>query len=340
MQPVYGIVSDAFGRVRVLRVALIGWAVANLVAAVAPGLPVLIAGRLLAGACAAAVIPVTAAYVGDHVAPQHRQRTMATLLAASAVGAAVATIVGGAAAALLTWRVALGIDAAGAVVLTLLLRRLPDAEPAAGPAGVGGPAAAVGVRARFGRAVRSGWIRFLIGFMFFEGAAMFGFYNFFNASLQEHGGGIFEAGAVTSAYGVAAVAAGRLVPVIAARVRPPLVFGAGALLLTIGYAAVAWRQSVAAVLVASWRAGAAPAVSLSPVQACVLEVAPAEARGTTTSLVACAVFIGAAVATASVGGLAGSGSFRALFAVGALVSLIVTAVGVAGLARFGARAAT
>src|SRR5947209_1278250 len=85
MQLVHGSISDSVGRIRVLRTAFVGMGVANLAAALAPNVVVLIAGRALAGAFAAAIIPVTVAYVGDRVPMERRQRTMAMLLSVSAV---------------------------------------------------------------------------------------------------------------------------------------------------------------------------------------------------------------------------------------------------------------
>jgi MFS family permease len=49
MQPVWGMLSDRLGRVRVIRLTLFGTAVAGVLSAVAPNLAVLIAARALAG---------------------------------------------------------------------------------------------------------------------------------------------------------------------------------------------------------------------------------------------------------------------------------------------------
>ncbi|MGH8966393.1 MAG: MFS transporter, partial [Actinomycetes bacterium] len=64
MQPVWGMVSDRIGRVRVMRVSLLGAAVAGAVSALAPNLLVLGVARTVAGGCYAALIPATLVYVG------------------------------------------------------------------------------------------------------------------------------------------------------------------------------------------------------------------------------------------------------------------------------------
>jgi MFS family permease len=325
MQPVYGVISDAVGRVRVLRVALAAWGVANLIAATAPDVVVLIVGRALAGACAAAVVPATAAYVGDRFAPQRLQRIMALLLSAGAVGAAAATIVAGSLTQLIGWRAPLVVVAVAAPAVAVWCGRLPEAVP---------PSRSVTVGERLGQAVAGGWLRFLIAFLFIEGAAMIGFYSFFNASLQVNGDSALIAGAVTSSYGAAAICGGLTVRALHERASPAAMFGGGVLLLTIGYGVAAAAQTVTTILIASICAGFALALAQSTVQAWVLHVAPADVRGTATSLVACSVFTGAAIGVAALGGVAGSHEFRALFLVAAAVSVVVGIVGTVALTRY------
>ena len=65
MQPVWGIVSDRIGRVRVMRITLVGAAVAGACSVVAPNLLLLGITRVVAGACFAGIIPTTLVYVGD-----------------------------------------------------------------------------------------------------------------------------------------------------------------------------------------------------------------------------------------------------------------------------------
>jgi predicted MFS family arabinose efflux permease len=327
MQPVHGIVSDAIGRVRVLRMALVGLSAGNLIAGLAPDLAVLITGRVIAGAFGAAIIPVTMAYVGDRIAAPNRQRTMATLMSCSALGAAAATICAGVLTHLLNWRPAILLVAVAGPLLAVLYGRLPET----GPGLAGQPSAAHRIR----RVLGEGWLRFLIAFTFVEGAAMVGFFNFFNAALQVHGKSIVVAGLVTSTYGLAAVTGGLAVRMLDTRLSGTAMFGGGLLLLLLGYLIAAGSQSIGAILLASVLSGSALAVAQSALQAWVLAATPPEVRGTAASLVACAVFTGAAVSTAVASGLAGSGDFGLLFGLAAAVTALVTVAGTLARARFG-----
>jgi MFS family permease len=91
MQPVWGMLSDRLGQVRVMRLALFAVLLPGLISALAPNLAVLVVGRALAGGLFAAVIPSALVYIGDAVPISGRQRALADQLAASAVATALAT---------------------------------------------------------------------------------------------------------------------------------------------------------------------------------------------------------------------------------------------------------
>ena len=74
MQPVWGMISDRIGRVRVMRLALLGAAAAGVGSALAPDLLVLGVTRVVAGGCFAALIPASLVYVGDMWPADVRQR--------------------------------------------------------------------------------------------------------------------------------------------------------------------------------------------------------------------------------------------------------------------------
>ena len=69
-----------------MRLTLFGATLAGVISALAPNLGVLVAARALAGGLFAAVIPAALVYVGDTVGMDSRQKALADLMAASAVG--------------------------------------------------------------------------------------------------------------------------------------------------------------------------------------------------------------------------------------------------------------
>ena len=136
-QPLWGLCSDRLGRVRTMRLALTVSGVASGLAVVAPNLPLLVLTRAVAGAAMGAVVPTCLVYVGDAVPFARRQHTLTDLNAATAGGITLATALAGVLAVTVSWRAAFAVPAAGAGVLVLLLRRLPEpARPAGRQAGV------------------------------------------------------------------------------------------------------------------------------------------------------------------------------------------------------------
>src|SRR5436309_611781 len=73
MPPVYGLLSDRFGRVRVIRAALAGLALSDTLAALAPNLTGLTIARAATGAIACGVLPISLVYLGDRFAFAVRQ---------------------------------------------------------------------------------------------------------------------------------------------------------------------------------------------------------------------------------------------------------------------------
>lgn len=121
-QPMWGVLSDRFGRLLVMRVALLGAALAGLVSALVPELGALVVSRIVAGACFGGVIPTSLTYVGDTVGVALRQRALSGLMGVIAVAIAMATGVGGLLGDLAGWRLVFTVPALCALVCVLALR--------------------------------------------------------------------------------------------------------------------------------------------------------------------------------------------------------------------------
>ncbi|MEW5756301.1 MAG: MFS transporter [Pseudomonadota bacterium] len=93
--PLWGRWSDRYGRRPVILIGLAGSALALVIFSLAQGLAVAYVARVLGGAFAAAVLPVTLAYVGDASAPGMRALRFAWITAASALGFLLGPVLGG-----------------------------------------------------------------------------------------------------------------------------------------------------------------------------------------------------------------------------------------------------
>jgi MFS family permease len=117
----WGPVGDRFGKYRVAALACLLSAVTVGAAAFAGSLAALAGLRLLSGVTAAAVIPWSIAFIGDHVPYERRQATLASFLSGQILGLIGGQVVGGAVGDLFGWRAVFLVLAALFLVPAFLL---------------------------------------------------------------------------------------------------------------------------------------------------------------------------------------------------------------------------
>ena len=326
MQPVWGVASDRLGRVTVVRLGLLGAAVASMACTVVPSMGLLVLGRLLAGGAMAGVMPAALTYAGDAFPIERRQDVITDLNAAYAAGTAISTIAGGAAVAYASWRVGFAASAVLAGLATVVLARLPRTG------GVG--AAPLAQRLRM--VMAAPWALVVIVLALAEGAALLGFLTFLAPALVAAGHPPTIAGLVVAAYGVAVLLWSRLVKLSIRRWSPPVLMAIGAIMLVAGYGSAALSPGVGGVLAASILVGGALAFLHSMLQVWATEVVPS-ARALVVALFAGALFVGSATSTRLFASLAGQGDFSRLFTVAALMAVPVGVAAVVGRLRYGRR---
>lgn len=128
--PLAGRVSDVAGRVPVLVVCLLGFAVGSLVTASATSLGVAVAGRTLQGLGAGGLVPPTLALVADLWSERERGTPLGVVGAAQELGAVLGPLLGAAVLAVADWRAVFWLNLTVALVLAATL---PLTPPARGP---------------------------------------------------------------------------------------------------------------------------------------------------------------------------------------------------------------
>ncbi|MDH4402329.1 MAG: MFS transporter [Burkholderiaceae bacterium] len=204
MQFFYGPVGDRYGKFLVLSLATLGCAAGSLLVAFAPTLGVLEFGRFISGATAAGIIPLSMAWIGDHVPYEQRQATLARYLLGSISGIAIGQLLGGVFADTVGWRWAFIFLAIIYLVVGSLLisrRRHVVELPASGGIRLLDPVREVWAQP---------WARIVLVVVCLEGAFVFGPLAFVPAYLHERheiavawaGGisGLFAAGALIYAF--------------------------------------------------------------------------------------------------------------------------------------------
>jgi predicted MFS family arabinose efflux permease len=133
--PLLGRIADRIGRRLMLSWCLVGFAVANLLTAMAPSFGLLLVARVVAGATAAGVSPSIYALVGESAPPARRASWMATavsgLLCSLSFGAPLGALIG----ASFGWDKVFDLLAELSLVLVLANRQVwpVDAVDAPGP---------------------------------------------------------------------------------------------------------------------------------------------------------------------------------------------------------------
>ncbi|HKH76180.1 MAG TPA: MFS transporter [Rubrobacteraceae bacterium] len=322
MQPVWGMLSDRLGRVRTMRLTMVGVLVPGLLSALAPSLAVLVVARALTGGLFAAVIPASLVYIGDTVLISARQKALADQLATSAMATAMATAMAGLAAYLDLWRLAFAAPVVLAATLGLFLaRHLPEPESMGERAG---PLASLG------KVARRPWALLVVLLALVEGGVILGFFTYLAPAVEAEGYSAAASGLAGGVYGAATLGWTRVLKKVADTMRSAGLILAGGVLLAAGYAAGVVDQGLVGVSVAAFFVGGGFAFMHSTLQTWATEVVP-EARATVISFFAAALFVGSGLVANAAAPLAERGAFDLIFALAALVALPLGVVG--GLAR-------
>lgn len=294
MQFVYGPLGDRVGKWRVVSGAAMASGIATLGCALAPDLPTLLLARVLAGATAAGVIPLSMAWVGDAVPYEQRQPVLARFLVGQITGLAIGAWAGGLAADFGYWRLpfialALWFLAAG----LMLWRVRNDAEAHAPTIGRSGHPLR---EAQY--VLRQPWARTVLAVVFAEGVVLFGALAFIATHLHlAYGLRLSQAGAIVALFAV-----GGLIFVVASRILVRR-FGeaglasAGGTTMLLGLAAIGLSPVWWTAPVACAATGIGFYMLHNTLQTNATQMAPL-ARGAAVSLFGSAFFLGQTVGVA------------------------------------------
>jgi predicted MFS family arabinose efflux permease len=319
-QPLWGTVSDRFGRVATMRVTLLLAGLCSIASAAAGTVLLLGIARALAGGLFGAAYPASLIYLGDTVRAEVRQRDVARLMVGVALGTALASVGAGVIADVLSWRVMFVLTGLAAVVLAARLGALP--EPVREHHG--------GTFLRpIGYVGRSPVTLFVLLCALAEGAVLLGTITLLPPAMVNAGASTTVAGLATGVYGVSVFAFSSFVGRVSHRAHPSRLIVLGGVAAAAACAVLAISQEVVAGVVAAILLGLAWSAMHSSLQTWATEVLPA-ARATVVSFFAGSLFVGSSLAALVASGLADEGRYGVLFAASAVlaVPLGVAAAGV------------
>ena len=134
MLPLIGRIADLRGRVPVLLLALVIFAVGSFVTALAYDLPTMVAGRFLQGVGGGGLVPATLALVADLYPVERRGVPLGLVSGVQEIGSVLGPLFGAVVLAVADWRAIFAINLAVGLVLAAALRVLTPPGLAGAPA--------------------------------------------------------------------------------------------------------------------------------------------------------------------------------------------------------------
>jgi predicted MFS family arabinose efflux permease len=203
-QLLFGPLGDRHGKYFVVACAAFACAVTATLCALASGFSSLIVARLLAGVTAAAIIPLSMAWIGDVVPYEQRQPVLARFLIGQILGLSAGVFIGGLAADAQQWRlpfflVAIIFAVVGSGLLSLNRRLPPHAKKVRKVEG----SALRHMLSEFKQIGALPWARLVLFTVFLEGIFLYGPFAFIATHLHRiHGMTLTAAGAVIMLFGL------------------------------------------------------------------------------------------------------------------------------------------
>ncbi len=128
MLPLIGRIADLRGRVPVLVLALVLFAVGSLITTLAYDMPSIVAGRFLQGVGGGGLVPATLALVADLYPVERRGIPLGVVSAVQEIGSVLGPLFGAAVLAVSTWRTIFAINLAVGLVLAVAIRTVAPRE--------------------------------------------------------------------------------------------------------------------------------------------------------------------------------------------------------------------
>ena len=332
-QLVYGPLGDRFGKFGIVTFATLACSIGSVVAVLATSLDMLLLARVLVAMGAAAVIPLAMAWVGDTVAYELRQETLARIGLGTTLGLVSGLLVGGVVTDALGWRWAFVLTTVLFAVVGVLLFVDWRRQLAVGPAVVKAAGPRTPYLRQVGAILGGRWPRWVLIVVFIEGITGFGVLAIWASHLHVvHGVSLTLSGAVVALFGLGGMGymalARQLVRRFGERGLALLggsIAGAGAMLLGLS----PWWQLA---LPASLLSGFGFFMLHNTLQTNATQMAPS-ARGTAMSMFAAILFLGQAIGVLLAAGLSARIGSTAVVALGGAVLVVLGAVFAHGIRR-------
>ena len=290
-QIVHGPLGDRVGKLRVIGGATLIASAASLGCAFAPTLSALAVMRFATGIGAAAIVPLSLAWIGDNTAYEKRQATLGRFLSFILMGQILGPALGGALTEFVSWRrvfdvMAVVFLAVSTVLFTVDRRTRVPASATAQPHG--------NIWRDYMAVLGDPWVRIVVLTVFLEGGLFYGAFAYVGAYLKERFNlSYLLIGGMLAGFGLGGVIYSLMVKWLLARLGERGFVQLGGALMFICMAALPllpWWQAVIPVFVVT---GFGFYMFHNTLQTRATEMAP-QMRGTAIAVFAFCLFMGQA----------------------------------------------
>jgi predicted MFS family arabinose efflux permease len=297
LQLVYEPVGDRYGKFRVIRIAALASSLASVACALAPTLAALAIARVLAGAAAGPLIPLSMAWIGDAVPYERRQPVLARFLVGQMLGIAFGQLLGGLGADYFGTQPVFLALGAWFMATTCLMWRFSPERPDTTLSSTRGS----GILMRFRSVLAGPWARVVLITAFLEGVLLFGALAFIPTHIhRSYGLPLTVAGSMVMLYGVGGLVFAALSRALVRRLGEAGLAAGGATLLCLCFATIALGRLVLIATFACFLAGLGLYMLHNTLQVNATQMAPAQ-RGSSLALFAACLFVGQSTGVALLG---------------------------------------
>jgi predicted MFS family arabinose efflux permease len=240
----FGPLGDRYGKYRVIAWACLASCLTSLLCALAPNHIALMGARLLAGATAAAIIPLSMAWIGDAVPYERRQPVLARFLIGQITGFAVGVWLGGYAAEHLPWRTPFFVIAAFFFGVALTLQAVRARLPMEPLRPLSTQAALPRMVREFGAVLAVPWARVVLFTVFCEGASLYGPFAFIATHLHlRFGLPLSTVGALVMLFALGGLCFALSAQVFVKRLGEVMLVRAGSVLMAVSFIAIGFANA-------------------------------------------------------------------------------------------------
>ena len=314
-QLLYGPLADRLGKVTVAAGAMVVFSVLTALSGAFSEFGTLIVLRGLTGASAAAIIPISIAYIGDTVPYERRQVALSRFMATMATAHAVSTVVGGTLGELFSWRAVflpLGL-LAGVVAALLVLHRRRELRVTASPG-----------KRRYADALRAPQMVPLLLLVASEGCLFMGVFPYLSGLLEARFSlGTMAIGLLLSLSGAAQLLVAWQMPRLLRRFPESTLLASGGSAMGAAYLIAAAAPSWHWVALSTVLIGLGFSSFHSTLQTRATEAFP-HGRATALALFAFSLFSGSSLGSLGFAWLSGQYGYARAFACGGVLFLVLT----------------